>query len=122
VRAPIAPRPILVDDAEAFEPAQHDVEAAVGQRFDVRDDAAAADRIHRRRALVVAVPARPQQHHADHAVAGHRVRHHLAISRLEDVQREKDVGEEHNVRQRKSGAGQTYRCKSEVGSLKCDRF
>jgi len=99
VRAPIAPRPILVDDTEAFEPAQHDVEAAVGERFDVGDDAAAADRIHRRRALVVAVPARPQQHHADQAVAGHGIRHHLAIPRLENVQREKHVGEEHDVRQ-----------------------
>src|SRR5206468_11254116 len=59
--------------------------------------------------------------HPDHPIAGHRVRNHLAVPRLEDVQRKEHVGKEHNVGQRKegkqighaNGASQ----KSEVGSL-----
>ena len=49
--------------------AQDDVVAAVGETLDVRDHAAAADRIHGRPSFVVVFPSGPQQHHADHAVA-----------------------------------------------------
>ena len=91
---------ILLDDPEAFEPAQDEVVAAVGQPLDVGQHAAAADRIDRRPSLVVPVPSRPQQHHPDHAIAGQRVGDHVAVARLEDVQRQEHVGEEDDVGQR----------------------
>ena len=102
-RTAITPIRILLDDAEPFEAAQHDVVAAVGQPLDMRHDAAAADGVNRWPPLVVLVPARPQQHHPDQPVARHGVGHHLAIARFEDVQRQEDIGEEDDVRQRKQG-------------------
>ena len=111
LRAPVAARVIFLEDPEPLEAAQHDVVAAVGQPLDVRDDAAAADRIDRRPSLVVVLPARPQQHHADHPVAGERVGHHLPVPRLEDVQRQKDVRET----ARRSAAGRAG-SRSDIGS------
>ena len=89
---------ILVRHAELFDPAQHDVVAAVVERLGMRDDAGTANRVDRRPALVVSLVARPQQHHADNPIAAQRVAHHLAISRLEDVQRQKHVWKQDNVR------------------------
>ena len=92
---------ILLDDPEPLHPAQDDVVAAVRQPLVVRQHAAAADRIDRRPPLVIAIPSRPQQHHPDHAVAGERIGDHLAIARLEDVERQEHVGEEDDVRKGK---------------------
>ena len=52
------------------------------------------------RPCVVGLESGLQQHHADDAIARQRVFDHRAIPRLEDVQRQKHVGEEHNVRKR----------------------
>ena len=46
------------------------------------------------------LPSRTQQDHADHPRAGQGVRDHLAVARLEDVERERDLRKEHDVRQR----------------------
>ncbi len=101
LRQPIRLARVLAGDAELLDAAQHDVVAAVRQRLGVRDDAGAADRIHRRPPVVVALVARLQQHHPDDAVAGQRVGHHRPVARLEDVQRQEDVRKQHDVRQRK---------------------
>jgi len=88
---------ILADDSKPFDSPQDDVEPPIVQALRVRDDAAAPDGIHRRTPLVVALPARPQQHHADHPIRVERVGHHVAIARLEDVERLKDVREKHDI-------------------------
>ena len=59
--------------------------------------AGAADRVDRRPPLVVGLPARSEQHHADDPVALQRLFHHLPVARLEDVQREHGAGEEDDV-------------------------
>ena len=104
-REPVGPAVVLAGDPELLEAAQHDVVAAVGEPLDVRDDARAADRVDRRPPLVVALPPGPQQHHADHAIAVERVGHHLAVARLEDVQRQ----ETRWGRGRRSAAGRDRR-------------
>ncbi len=47
-RAPVAATLVFFKNAHALETAQHDVVAPVCERFDVREESAAADRIHRR--------------------------------------------------------------------------
>jgi hypothetical protein len=90
----------LLDDPEPLYAAQDDVVAAVAQLLVMRDHPAAADRIDRRPPFVVALPAGAQQHHPDHPIALDGVGDHLPVARLEDVERQKDVREEHDVRQR----------------------
>ena len=102
-RAPVTPAIVFRDDPEPFDAAQNHVVAAVRQALDVGHHAAAADRVHRRASLVLALPARPQQHHPNHAIAGFPVRDHFAISRLEDMQRQKHVRKEDDVRKGKEG-------------------
>jgi hypothetical protein len=74
-------------DGELLEPLQHQVVAAVLETLGVRDQARAAGCVDRRTAVVVVLVSVPQQHHADDPIAGQRFRDHLAIPRLEDVQR-----------------------------------
>ena len=69
------------------------------------DHAGAADRVDRRPPVVIRLPAGPQQHHPDDPIAAQRLRHHLPVARLEDVQRQEDVGKEHHVRQRENRDG-----------------
>ena len=70
-----------------------------GERLGVGDDAGASDGEHRRPPLVVRLVSRLQQHHPDDPVARERVAHHRPVARLEDVQRQKHVREEDDVRQ-----------------------
>ncbi len=99
--APVAPGVVFLQHAESLHAAQDHVVAAVAQALEMRDDPAAADRIHRRAPFVVVLPARFEQHHADHVIAAQRVSHHVAIALLEDMQRQKDIREEDDARQRK---------------------
>jgi hypothetical protein len=87
-------------DAEFFHALEHDVEAPVGQRLGMSDDAGAADRVNRRLPVVSRLEPGPQQHHPDDAVAGERIRHHRPVPRLEDVQRHEHVGKQNGIRQR----------------------
>ena len=96
-------RAILLDDPEPFDAPEHDVVPAVLQPLGVRDDAAAANRIHRRLPLVIALPAGFQKHHAEHSIAGERVPDHLAIARLEDMERQEHVRKKDDVGKREEG-------------------
>src|SRR4029453_15159193 len=88
--------------------------AAVIQALDVGNDPAAPNRIDGRAALVAPLPLRLEQHHPDQPVALQSVRDHLAIPRLEDVQREEDVRKQHNVREREKREQIEH-----TGSAKC---
>jgi hypothetical protein len=105
---------ILPYDADTLHASQDDVVAAVVKALDVGDDAAAPDRKDRRPALVARFPFRLDQHHRNQAVALQDVRDHLAIARLEDVQREEHVRKQHHVREREQGKQVGH-----TGSAKC---
>ena len=96
---------LFASHPEFFQPPEHDVEAPVRQRLGMGDEAGTSDWIHRRTACVVRLEARSEQHHADDAIAGKRILHHRAIARLEDVQWQKDVGEEDDIREREDRDG-----------------
>ena len=84
---------------------EQEVESAVGQSLVLNDLADTTD-IHDRTGSDHgrAFGCRPNLHHGDQAVAGQRVFGHLAVTRLEDVQREQGVRKQHDVRQGKQPA------------------
>jgi hypothetical protein len=90
----------LADDAEAMRRAQQEVEAAVGQPLVLRDEAGAADLVRRRIARHLPRSLGPHRDHPDPAVARERVLHHLAIARLEDVERDGALRQQHHVLER----------------------
>ena len=71
----------------------------------MRDQPSAADPVDRRPSLVLRLESRLQQRHPDDPVIVQRVTHHLAIARLEDVERQVDARKQHGVRQREEGKG-----------------
>jgi hypothetical protein len=91
---------LFLVDAELVEPAENDVEPAVGQAFHVRDEARAAHRVDRRPALVPFLVPGDDHRHADDAIALDRFRDQLPVARLEDVQRQEHPGKQHRRRQR----------------------
>jgi len=99
--APIAAAVILLEDAKPIDAAKYDIVPAVGELFDVRHHTAAPDRIHGRLPFVIGFPARPQQDHSDQPIVGDSIGHHLAITRLENVQRQEHVWKQDDVWQRK---------------------
>jgi hypothetical protein len=105
MRNPVGAAVVLAVDAELLDSAQDDVVAPVRQRLGMRDDTGAADPIHGRPSLIVGLVARLQQRHSDDPVALQRVTGHRPVSRLENVQWQKDVREEDHVRQREDGNG-----------------
>ena len=91
---------MLLHDAEPREPAQHDVGPAVRQRFVLFDPPRTSLPVDGRTAVVVVLPSRTQQDHADHPRSGQGVRDHLAVARLEDVERKRDLRKQDDVGQR----------------------
>ena len=67
------------------------------------DRAGAAERVDRRPAVVVLLVPGLEENDADRAARLQRVFHHLAVARLEDVQRQRRPGEQDDVRQREEG-------------------
>jgi len=100
-RPPVRAGLVFAGDAEAIEAAENDVVAAVWKLFAMRDQSAAPDAVHRRPPFIVGFPPFAEQRHPDHAVGCERVGHHLAVPRLEDVERQKDPGEKHHGGKRK---------------------
>jgi hypothetical protein len=99
---PIAPHFL---DAHAREAEHQDAEAAVRQPLVARDLAEPRDLEHRRlraRRLVLALEDRP---HHETARAVEHVLDHLAIARLEDVQRQELAGEQEHPAQREHRYG-----------------
>src|SRR5205807_10140069 len=90
-----------VDDAEADVAADEDVEAAVFERDGLFDRPHRAAGVERRRAVVILLPPRTEEHDPEALVAFHGVLDELAVARLEDVQREARVRKEDEVRERK---------------------
>ena len=86
------------DDPESFEPAKDDVVAPVRQPLEMCNHAAAPERVDRRSSFVIVFPPRPQQCHADNPIASQRIGDHLAITGLEDVERQKNARKKHDVR------------------------
>src|SRR5438874_9910895 len=113
-----------MEETETVRAEQHDVEPAVVELLDADDLANAADAIERR-LVVVVDPERLD--HADLPGAVDRIVHHLAIARLENVQRELRAGEQDRPGQRenrdsqrsahvKSTADSRRRCALDQGS------
>ena len=90
----------LLDDAEAPLAVQQQVEATVGQLLALADVADAADVEDGSGAQRGGLAARLEQGHADHALGPEGVLGHRAVARLEDVEWEHGVREEHDVRKR----------------------
>jgi hypothetical protein len=101
----VAAMVILLPHAELLEPAQHEVVAAIAGPVRVSDEPGAADLVDVRPPFVVPLPPRPQQHHSDNPIAIERVRHHVAVPRLEDVQRQAHIRKQHHIGQRKQRQG-----------------
>ena len=102
-RLAVRAAPELALDDELPQPAEHDVEPAVGQLLHAYHLAHSAGREDGRPPVVVRLPALAQERHADQAGAARRIADHLPIARLEDVEREHDLREQDDVRQREDG-------------------
>ena len=85
-----------VEDPKALLTEGHDVAAVVLLGLAVEDLGAAADLRH---ALLLGIPA----HHAEAAVLGHHRAQHHAVARLEDVEWQHFLGEEHHVGEGEQG-------------------
>src|SRR6185369_1602805 len=92
----------LADQPEAVRAQQDDVEAAVVELLDADDLAEAADLVQRR--LIVLVEAQ-RLDHPDPRRAVDRVAHHLAVARLENVQRKLRAREQDRPRKRENRDG-----------------
>src|SRR5258707_6069975 len=97
---PVGLARVLLHDAESPEAAQHDVRPPVRQRLMLLDPARAPVLVDGRTSVVVVLPSCAQQRHADDARPGQRVRDHLAVAGLEDVERKGNLRKEDDVRER----------------------
>jgi len=70
-----------------LDPAQDDIGSPILQCLGVADQSCAADRVDRGRLLDIVTPPL-EQDHADDPVSAQRIGQHLAVARLEDVQRQ----------------------------------
>ena len=92
----------LALDAHPRPAAQHQVVAAVGQRLGQHDLAHPGDGRHLGRAVELVVLAQLEGH-GQQLVALQHVPGQLAVARLEDVQGQEGVGQQHHVPQREHG-------------------
>ena len=90
----------IPEEAEPVRAEQDDIEPPVLQFLDSDDLADAADRVERC-SVVVVEPVRLD--HPDPSAPVDRVAHHLAVARLEDVQRKLRAREQNRAGQRKQG-------------------
>ncbi len=85
---------VLEIDAKARGPAQDQVVSTVGEPLALLDAPGATHGVDRGPALVVRLPTRLQEHHADDPVAFETVQRHLHVAWLEDMQRHRHLRKE----------------------------
>src|SRR5262245_37472766 len=96
---------MLVQDPNAARAANQDVAPPVSELAMIFDEPRAAHLEYRRSLRVARLEARLEARNRHGFAPGERVAHEIAIARLEDVQRERDAGEQRDVRQWKDGKG-----------------
>jgi hypothetical protein len=90
----------LGDHPEAMGPPEQELIAPVGETPVLGHDSCAAHLVERRIAGELVGVLGAHRDHADATVARERVRSELAVARLEHVQRNRELGQEHDVLER----------------------
>src|ERR1700730_4273263 len=92
----------FANDAEFAYPVQSQIITSVRQGREKRDSPGAAYLENVRIGMIVALPIPLKGRHPDNPMTRRDVGDHFAVTRLEDMQRDRDPREKHKVRQREN--------------------